>query len=188
MAFVATIASAAIFSATPASAAVVDSGPWEIRPYANSTKCVEIPNGSKSDSTVADLWSCASAALPNNTGGITPLWHRWIWRKMSSGYFEIINGNSGKCLNVPGGSLNNSVKIIQYTCTTDSSSAKNDRWEQVWVKNANGYSWYEIVNQNSHKCLNLPNGANANGTQLIQYTCGAGASNEIFTWVPAKQV
>ena len=42
-------------------------------------------------------------------------------------------------------------------------------------------AWYTVVNQNSGKCLDVPNSSTADGANIIQYTCGT-ATNQQWQW------
>jgi len=85
--------------------------------------------------------------------------------------------NSGKCMNVAGGSTANSAKVIQYTCV---ASATNDKW--VVVPKGNDLYW--IQNVGSGKCLTVYGASTANNASLIQYTCTTGANE---TWYIESQ-
>jgi hypothetical protein len=154
------------------SVATAATGPWEIGIY-DFPKCLEVEGGSTNNSAQVQLWSCDGSQL-----------HRvWYMREVATGWWHIYNAKSGKCLNVQGASTNNSAKIIQYTC--QSTSAYNDQWQLLktgWV-GTNG-DLYVITNRKSGKSLNAQGASSANGTDLIQYTCGADWNN-LFTWWPA---
>jgi len=86
--------------------------------------------------------------------------------------------HSNKCLNVPHGSLDNSVGLIQYTCT---AAGTNDRWRTVPM----GDGSYQIVGIQSGKCLNVPQASTADSVQVIQYTCTAAtATTKNDRWKP----
>jgi hypothetical protein len=84
--------------------------------------------------------------------------------------------HSNKCLNVQGNVPDNSVKIIQYTCST---AYVNDKFRIV----PKGTGTYQIVANFSGKCLNVPNNATTNDVQLIQYTCNDTAANNLWKFV-----
>jgi hypothetical protein len=108
------------------------------------------------------------APVPTPTPTPTPT------SEIPTGWVEIINWNSGKCLDVPGSSLNLATGIIQYAC----SGAMNQKWQFVSVSGG-----YKIVNQNSGQGLDI-NGESPNaGALLIQWPY-EGAQNEIFTVTP----
>jgi hypothetical protein len=85
--------------------------------------------------------------------------------------------NSGKCLNVTGGSTANNAKVIQYTCVP---TATNDKWVVVPKgKDADGFDYYWVQNVASGKCLAVAGASKANNASLIQYTCTTGGNE---TW------
>lgn len=78
--------------------------------------------------------------------------------------------------NVEGASLANGARVIQYPW----SGTANERW-LVTVED-DGY--YRFASLHSDKCLNVAGGGNADGTNVIQYTCGVTpAANEEWRFV-----
>jgi hypothetical protein len=88
-----------------------------------------------------------------------------IWKKLhipgSSDTFELMNLNSGKCLNVKGASTDNGAQIIQWPCDPNQTN-------QVW-KYTNG----QLININSKKCLDVPWGQ-LSGAKMLQWDCNNG--------------
>ncbi len=83
---------------------------------------------------------------------------------------QIVNQNSGKCVDVLQGSTANAVEIIQYTC----SGAANQQWQLRDL--GNGY--HNLVAQHSGKCLDVNNASTADNAAVIQYTCGSGTNQQ----------
>lgn len=87
----------------------------------------------------------------------------WTFVPISGGYYQIRNVNSGKMVNVAGGSGINGAKILQWPA--GSILPGNDLWEPV--QNPDGtYSFYNL---NSLQALDNPGGSAASGTQLDQW-------------------
>ncbi|QEO15457.1 cellulase family glycosylhydrolase [Agromyces intestinalis] len=82
----------------------------------------------------------------------------------------IVNQNSGKCLDVVGGSTENGAEVIQYTC----GSGANQRW--TLTDRGNGY--YNIVSAQSGKCLDVTSASTADGATIKMYTCGNGTNQQ----------
>ncbi len=111
--------------------------------------------------------------LPYNTNlsqtdvaGATRLLHR------GKHAFKVVISSSGKCLDVPGGSLSNEERIVQWDC----HGADNQRWTPVSPGWGSGFM---LVNQGSGKCLDLPYANYQNGTGVQQYNCH-GQDNQRF--------
>jgi hypothetical protein len=84
--------------------------------------------------------------------------------------------HSGKCIDVPGASTAEGVKLDQYTCV----DAANERFTQEPTSEtpvAPGV--IQIRNDHSRKCLNIANNNYQNNTPIVQWTCGP-YSNEWF--------
>ena len=84
-----------------------------------------------------------------------------------SGYYRIVNRNSGQVLDISGGSTADGGIAIQWP----SNGGANQQWQEV---SANG--GYKLVNRNSSKVLEVPAGSTTNGTQLDQRTDSNGAN------------
>jgi hypothetical protein len=75
-------------------------------------------------------------------------------------YYKLVNKNSGKVMDVNGGSYNSGANIIQWNDT----SGANQHWQ--FVKTASGD--YKIINQKSGKVLDVSGGSTSTGANLIQ--------------------
>jgi hypothetical protein len=85
-------------------------------------------------------------------------------------YAEAINRNSGKCVNVAGGSSDNGAWIQQYHC--DNTPAA----KFLFLQNREGY--YEISNQNSRKCIDIEYGWSHNGARTQQFNCNGSQTQQ----------
>jgi Ricin-type beta-trefoil lectin domain-like/Ricin-type beta-trefoil lectin domain len=77
---------------------------------------------------------------------------------------------ANKCLDIPGGTLN-PVQVQQWECNRN--PAQDFDFELV----NDTTDTYRISNTQSHLCLSVPNGANANGTPISQNTCSMSPDN-----------
>jgi hypothetical protein len=77
--------------------------------------------------------------------------------------------SSNKCLNVQSGGTENSLYLIQYTC---SATATNDDFRAVPMSDGT----YQILAVHSGKCLNVQSGGTENSLHVVQYTCTAASS------------
>ncbi len=87
------------------------------------------------------------------------------------GTYEIVNINSGKCLDIRGYDFNNHAPLIQYSC--------NGQANQTFTLTRASTGSYSIVANHSGKCLDVALGSTGDGTQIIQYDCHGGA-NQTF--------
>ena len=79
----------------------------------------------------------------------------------SAGYYEIVNKNSGKVLEVKNGATTNGAGIDQW----DSVGGANQHWQLAPIDN----TYYRIVNQNSGKVLDVTGVSAANGASIQQW-------------------
>ncbi|WP_235549798.1 RICIN domain-containing protein, partial [Paenibacillus sp. Soil766] len=99
--------------------------------------CKGTKNASSSN-TICALDAFASISAPDQTA-----------------YYKLVNKNSGKVMDVNGGSLNSGANIIQWNDT----SAVNQHFQIV--KTASGD--YKIINKNSGKVLDVSGGSTSTG-------------------------
>ncbi|MBA2394871.1 MAG: RICIN domain-containing protein [Ktedonobacteraceae bacterium] len=130
-----------------------------------------------SDSTdTFKTWS-AKKPLPDGLSGFVR--HLTVIREAGKGinfsaHYTLVNRNSGKVLDVSGGSTANGAGVIQYM----SHSSTNQQWSIVA---ASGY--YKLVNVKSGKDLDVSNSSTANGGAIDQWTATGGA-NQQWNLVP----
>jgi hypothetical protein len=80
---------------------------------------------------------------------------------------------SGRCLDVTGGSTANGANVIQWAC--------HDGSNQRWTLQAVGAGYYRLVVDHSDKCLDVTGGSTVNGANVIQWTCHNGFNQQ---WRP----
>ncbi|MFF0079247.1 RICIN domain-containing protein [Streptomyces canus] len=111
-------------------------------PHTIKVVCTGTKNASSSN-TVCALDAFASLSFP-----------------AANTFYKILNKNSGKAIDVSGGSTSAGANIIQWNDT----GAPNQRWRWVAV----GDGTYEIVNLNSGQLLDVTGGSTADGATVIQ--------------------
>ncbi|RAY14231.1 hypothetical protein DPM19_14720 [Actinomadura craniellae] len=89
--------------------------------------------------------------------------------------YQLISQNSGKCLNVEGGLLDDGVPVLQWDCV----GVAWERWKLV----EQGGGEYTLVSLRSGKCLVVEGGSLDNGAHAVQRTCGG--ANERWKRVEA---
>ncbi|WP_369147899.1 RICIN domain-containing protein [Streptomyces sp. R44] len=72
--------------------------------------------------------------------------------------------SSGKCLDVPGGSITDGAAAVQWTC--------GSQLNQQFTASDQGNGYVRLINRNSGKCLDVANGSTADGAAVVQWTCG----------------
>jgi hypothetical protein len=71
----------------------------------NSAQALDVTNVSTADSAPIQTW--------NYSGGLNQQWQPVA---EADGSYHFVNRNSGKCLDVPAASMQDSVQLVQYTC------------------------------------------------------------------------
>jgi hypothetical protein len=154
-----------------------DSEHWVIFPISASDRCLEVQGGSESNGAQVQIWR-------HRSNEVTPKHHRWTFRNTSNHYVRLINEKSKKCANIKGSTDRNGTKIIQYTC--GDSETLNDQWFPDRISEGLPDLYLLRSRLNYDKCLNVQGDGRGDGTDLILYTCGGGADNEAFSWLPAR--
>jgi len=93
---------------------------------------------------------------------------------MTPGTIQIKGVQSGRCLQIMGGSSADLATVEVRTCQAGP--------KQIWELIPLGDKKYSLKNQQSGKCLDVQFGDIANGTPLVQYPCnGSGSEQWVFT-------
>ncbi|TDT98224.1 parallel beta helix pectate lyase-like protein [Streptomyces sp. 846.5] len=92
----------------------------------------------------------------------------------TNAFYKLLNKNSGKVIDVSGGSTSAGANLIQWNDTAE----QNQHWRWVAV----GDGSYEIVNQNSGLLLDVTGGSTADGATIIQQS-GSNSASQHWTLV-----
>ena len=105
------------------------------------------------------------------------------------GPFYMKNYHSGKCLDVPGQSMANSVGLDQWTCVNQTNVKWSLRFAYWTTTGQRIWATFRIVNNHSGKCLTVPGSSKTDGQRLVQYTCKSyggdldKAGNDVWWWI-----
>ncbi len=86
---------------------------------------------------------------------------------------KVVGQQSGKCLDVAGGSTSAGANVDIATCTGAAS--------QNWSFTASSSGYYTVVNKNSGLCLDVIGASKTAGAYVEQWTCNGG-SNQHWSW------
>ncbi|WP_405062168.1 RICIN domain-containing protein [Kribbella sp. NBC_01505] len=95
--------------------------------------------------------------------------------------YELVNKNSGKCLNASGASTDDGATFIQWNCA---ALELNARFRLMPIPGTDQYSirpTHTAVGGGPVKCLDTLNGDTADEIPMIQYKCGGGTGDP-FAW------
>jgi glucosylceramidase len=101
---------------------------------------------------------------------------QWTLENAGSGYFYIVDVNSGKALDDTGGSTSNGTIMQQYTLTSGDTN-------QEWQFTSAGSGFYTITNRASGKALDLTSAGLTDGTYIQQWSASSGDLNQEFQLV-----
>lgn len=100
--------------------------------------------------------------------------------------FMLRNYWTDDCADLPNyGTVAPNTPVTQYNLCTTSESADNQDWHLAWTLRStpDGASLFEIVNDKSSQCLDLPNyGANPPGTHVSVYPCASRPQDDNQEW------
>jgi hypothetical protein len=85
---------------------------------------------------------------------------------------QIVNRNSGKCMEVYHSQTSNGANVDQYTCNWTATQS----WHFVQVGTSQNQPVDEIVNNNSGKCLEVYHSGLGNGANVDQWGCNGTAT------------
>lgn len=164
----AVLAAGLVVLQAPAAAAVRGPLRYEAR---HALKCLDNPGSSPNNNVSIIIFQCQAPTQANQL---------WTEEDTGSGYVQIRNKSSNKCLTVRNASTTKGEAIIQYTC----NGGSNARWKPIRViDNQTSVDWYYLKNLNSGWCLHVKNASTANSTTLVQHDCADnGKDNNLWTW------
>ncbi|GAB3462847.1 hypothetical protein GCM10027436_73220 [Actinophytocola sediminis] len=95
---------------------------------------------------------------------------------MSGAYHTLTNVNSGKCLDIPYGTIESGIQLQQWNC--------NGSTYQQWRLTPSGSGTYQIINVASGLCLANQNAGTGSGVPIVQEVCSAN-TNKQWLFTPA---
>jgi Ricin-type beta-trefoil lectin domain-like len=138
----------------------------------NSGRCLGVTASGFADGVWANQWGCAGASSQS-----------WTLQQVGTDTFRIINDNSGRCLDVMGGTgaLADGIHIHEFLCLSVAQTNQLWRFEDMGPY-AGSTRWYRIKAVHSGRCLsvdssytgdmNSPNGSpNPPGLGMNQWGC-----------------
>ncbi|WP_328461736.1 RICIN domain-containing protein [Streptomyces sp. NBC_00448] len=90
----------------------------------------------------------------------------------------ITDVNSGKCVDVSGGSTSDGGSIIQWPCGTNKP---NQTWQFVQAPGNSGA--FRLVSGSSGKCLDVTAASTGDGAPIVQWACDATRPSQQWTFV-----
>lgn len=89
----------------------------------------------------------------------------WTIRALESGFYEVVNKNSGKCLAPDAdAAVELGASLVQTTCVPGDNSQK---WDLVSIDG----DVYEVINAQSDLCMDIKNQSIVDGAAVIQSDC-----------------
>ena len=131
----------------------IPNGRYHILSGVETSKGLDVYQGGTSNLTNVQLYKNNRSV--NQTFDITYL---------GSGYYKIIDINSGKSLDVQGNSPVKSANVCIYDYNTGSSESKQ------WIIKSAGGGWYNIISKGSGLCLDVANGYKTDRTNIQMWT------------------
>ena len=137
----------------------------------HSGKCLDDTNGSGSNGTQMQQWTCLYNANQN--------WRVRYFVDLSGTYADNIQvEKSGKCLDLAGGSSANGAWVIQYSCNTSDDA-------QLWYPiQTNISGWYNFQNAASGTCMTVSADSQSNGAKIQGWSCTTADEDHAYFWEP----
>jgi hypothetical protein len=96
------------------------------------------------------------------TYGGTATNDEWQFVDLGTGYYRVVNRNSGKVLNVAGASTVNGGNVDQYAWANVA--------QQMWKVTNLGNGYYSLTVQHSGKVLNVSGASTSDGANIDQWS------------------
>ncbi|QKW24012.1 RICIN domain-containing protein [Kitasatospora sp. NA04385] len=140
---------------------------------ANSGLLMDVSDNSTADGGKVIQW-------PGNNGAN----QKWALTRVGGNVYTLTNLRSGKCLEVPAGSVpTEAVQLDQSTCT----GAAHQQWafNAAGAYSSPGNTSYQLVNLASGLVADVSGGATGQGAAVIQYRANSG-TNQVWNLRPAS--
>ncbi|ONI70355.1 hypothetical protein ALI144C_47680 [Actinosynnema sp. ALI-1.44] len=135
----------------------------------HSEKCSGTPSGNTADGGAFQQQDCVATAAHQQVE---------LDRVGSTPYFQIKTA-AGKCLDIPGWKLEDTIGITQYTCEPTGAPQANQQFRLDYVSG----SGMDVVVQprivHSDKCVTVSGASTANNAAIVQQAC-ANAANQRY--------
>ena len=132
---------------------VVADGDYIITSKLGANKVLDVANASKDNKAKIQIYKA---------NGTTAQSFHFSYDE-ETGFYTIINNNSGKALDLPNAATSNGTKVQQYT--------SNGTLAQLWMITESSEGVYQIRSAiDTSKCIDIPNANTANGTKVQLYT------------------
>jgi hypothetical protein len=148
-----------VVTASPASAATVNTNAWYVLVNRNSGKALDVYNLATNDGARITQWT-------RNDGN----WQQWQFVDSGGGYYRLRSRHSGKVLDVYNFSTADAASVVQWT----DLNGTNQQWRLA--DSAGGY--VRLINRNSNRALEVQSGSTADGANIVQYADWGGNNQQ----------
>ncbi|SFR02943.1 Ricin-type beta-trefoil lectin domain-like [Lentzea waywayandensis] len=149
----------AAFSATPVSAATVDTSAWYVLVNRNSGKALDVYNLATNDGARITQWT-------RNDGNQ----QQWQFVDSGGGYYRVKSRLSGKVLDVYNFSTADGGNIVQW--------ADGNGTNQQFRLADSDSGHVRLINRNSNKSIEVQGGSTTDGANVVQYSDWNGANQQ----------
>ncbi|MGS2648276.1 family 43 glycosylhydrolase [Streptosporangium sp. LJ11] len=148
-----------IVTASPAAAAVIDTGASYVLVNRHSGKAIDVLDRATGDGAPIVQWS-------RNDGA----WQQWQFVDSGGGYYRLRSRHSGKVLDISSRSTADGANVVQW--------ADNNGTNQQFRVLDSDAGHIRLINRNSGKALETWEWSTADGARLSQYTDAGGANQQ----------
>ncbi len=149
----------AVVTATPASAATVDTNAWYVLVNRNSGKALDVYNLATNDGARITQWT-------RNNGNQ----QQWQFVDSGGGYYRLKSRLSGKVLDIYNWSTANGGSIVQWT-------DHNGTNQQFRLADSDG-GHVRLISRHSNKVVEVQGASTADGGNIVQYDDWNGANQQ----------
>ncbi len=135
----------------------------------NSKKCWHIRGGSSMDRTPVWTWNCQRNSKRFQFKLVPVNRRARIERGKPTGWFYMVDKNSGKCLHARGGGYNDRDPLWLWECSDLMDTEYAGRASFKFIPTRAGS--YKIKVRSSGKCLHVRGASHANRTEIWTWSC-----------------
>jgi hypothetical protein len=139
---------------------------WGLWLNGKSNLCIGVPGGSTAEGAHLAQYFCDGRKLTDDN----QYWQ--LQKRARARFYQIVNGKSGKCIGVRGGSAASGAQIVLDSCDADVYAPHSQVWEFDY---SDSDGKIRLKNSWSGMCIGVDDESSKMGKGLYQYPCDGGA-------------
>lgn len=142
---------------------------YQLEPQCAGNKVIDVNGWGTNDNTNIQIWERGKTQANQTFQPISA----------GNGYYLLKDVNSGKVLDICGGTAYDGANVILY----EQHGGANQLWRFIYKGKENGHNWYELESKiNGNYCLDVSGANSANGTNIQLWSRNGSNAQKFMMW------